>query len=81
MEGSFIDSQKLHPSQALAAIFNLIEAVKNVNGTFISIWHNHTVSETNEYRDWKNVHDQMIRFLLQKCGTTNYTNRKPNLPV
>ena len=61
MEGAFIDYQALLPSQALQDIFNLIEAVKNVNGTFISIWHNHTVSETNKYKDWKNVHDEMIQ--------------------
>ena len=64
MEGSFIDYKKSQPSQALQDIFKLIEAVKKVNGTFISIWHNHTVSETREYRDWKNVHDKMIQFLL-----------------
>ena len=61
MDGSLISYKDSQPSQALRDIFNLIEAVKNVNGTFISIWHNHSVSETNDYMDWKHVHDQMIQ--------------------
>jgi hypothetical protein len=61
MEGSFMNSKA---SRALQDIFNLIEAVKNVDGTFISIWHNHTVSETSEYSDWRCIHDKMIGALL-----------------
>ena len=63
MEGAYIDYQALPPSEALTNIFELTEAVKNVDGTFISIWHNHTVSETDEFRDWKKVHDQMIQVI------------------
>lgn len=65
MEGSFIDYQDLQPSQALQDICKLVEAVHRVKGTFISIWHNHTVSETREYMDWKNVHDQMIQAITR----------------
>lgn len=61
MEGTFIDYMKISPSLALANIFNLIEQVKNVNGTFISIWHNNTVSKA--YKPWKDVHDKMIEKL------------------
>ncbi len=63
MEGSFIKS-KTDPVLASQQIFNLIKEVRNVNGTFISIWHNHTVSETTEYGDWKNIHDKMIQAIL-----------------
>jgi len=72
MEGTFINAGYSHPMRAAQDIFNLIEAVKNVNGTFISIWHNHTVSETTEYLDWKNVHDEMIQFITRivKPGPT-----------
>ena len=65
MEGSFMNSNASTHLNALQEIYNLVEAVKNVNGTFMSIWHNHTVSETNEFADWKKVHDQMIRFITQ----------------
>ena len=45
----FYGSRNIQLQDFLEDIFNLINEVKNVNGTFMSIWHNHTVSETNEY--------------------------------
>jgi hypothetical protein len=60
MEGSFMKN-KTGLEQALQKILNLINEVKRVQGTFISIWHNHTVSETSEYKAWKKIHDKMIR--------------------
>ena len=47
---------------------NLVDEVKNVNGTFISIWHNHTVSDTKEYKEWRNIHDQMIQKIVTISG-------------
>lgn len=64
MEGTYIDYTKKQPSEALQNIYDLIEQVKKVNGTFISIWHNSTVSETHVYRQWKSVHDKMIDKIL-----------------
>ena len=36
MEGTFIDAGYSHPMKAVQDIFNLIEAVKNVNGTLLA---------------------------------------------
>ena len=60
MEGAFMES-KTDLAQSLLQVLNLISEVKKVQGTFISIWHNHTVSETSEYREWKNIHNKMIQ--------------------
>ena len=63
MEGTFISINK--PDDALQEMLKMIDAVKNVGGTFISIWHNHTVSDTSEYKAWRHVHEQVIREILQ----------------
>ena len=63
MDGSYINSKK-EIEQIAEDIYNLIEQVKSVNGIFISIWHNHTVSETKEYIPWRNIHDKMIEQLI-----------------
>jgi hypothetical protein len=63
MEGIFISINK--PNDALQEMLKMMEAVKNVGGTFISIWHNHTVSATAEYQAWREVHKQVIRAILQ----------------
>ena len=48
---------------AFQKMLALLEEVKKVNGTFISLWHNHTISKTEEYKEWKKVHEKMIQKL------------------
>jgi Family of unknown function (DUF7033) len=60
MEGNFTKVEYPDKKKITEAISYLINEVKNVNGTFISIWHNHTVADTVEYKDWRNIHNQMI---------------------
>jgi hypothetical protein len=61
MEGTLMNS---NPEDALKKILRILEEVKKVDGTFIPLWHNHTISETDEYLQWKKVHDQMVEQLL-----------------
>jgi hypothetical protein len=61
MEGTLANKK---PEDALKKILELLKEVKNVGGTFISLWHNHTISETAEYAAWKKIHDQMIEKIL-----------------
>jgi hypothetical protein len=60
MEGSLKEYLYLTPDAAQTQILALIDEVKKVNGIFISIWHNHTISNAPEYIEWKKVHDEMI---------------------
>jgi len=60
MEGTFIYYQKLKPKESLEIIFSFINEINKVDGTFISIWHNDTVSDDGIYKGWKWVHDEMI---------------------
>jgi hypothetical protein len=68
MEGNFNEKEYPNHEKIRETIFNLINEVKNVNGTFISIWHNHTVSDTKEYREWRDIHDQMIQKIVTISG-------------
>jgi len=61
MEGSYIYYLKLQPAESLQIIEALINEVKKVEGLFITIWHNNTVSEDGEFKEWKWVHDEMIK--------------------
>ncbi|MGH2565957.1 MAG: hypothetical protein ACRDE5_15675, partial [Ginsengibacter sp.] len=64
MDGNFTEKEYPTSEKILESIDRLIREVKNVGGTFISIWHNHTVSDTDEYRSWRNIHSKMINGLL-----------------
>ncbi len=68
MEGSFM-KKNISPEKSLTDIFNLMEEVKKVNGTFISIWHNQTISETQEYRQWRTVHDKMVKKIVSESDS------------
>ena len=70
MEGNFTEKEYPNHEKITETIFNLINEVKNVNGTFISIWHNHTVSDTKEYREWRNIHGQMIQKIVTLSGNS-----------
>lgn len=62
MDVTFIRSLKLSPKEALYEIKKIITEIRNVNGTFISLWHNETFSNINEYKGWQFVYQEMLRF-------------------
>ncbi|WP_199119098.1 polysaccharide deacetylase family protein [Pedobacter sp. ASV28] len=50
----------LTPSEAKIQIDQLLNAVKIVNGTFYSLWHNESLSETSRWKGWKTVYEHMV---------------------
>jgi hypothetical protein len=51
---------KLTPEQAIEEIISLINKVKAVKGTFISLWHNESLSEKGVWKGWKRVFESMV---------------------
>jgi uncharacterized protein DUF7033 len=51
---------KVAPREAMNYIKPLIEEVKAVNGTFISLWHNESLSENKLWAGWKTIYEQMV---------------------
>lgn len=65
MEAGFLYYSKLNPNESLDVILALINEVKKVEGLFICIWHNNTVSDDRMYKNWKWVHNEMIKRILE----------------
>ena len=65
MDANFLHYAKLSPSESLKVILALINEVKSVDGTLISIWHNNTLSDDGIYKGWKSVHEEMIKRISQ----------------
>jgi hypothetical protein len=63
MEGTFAEDMQLSPDAALPIMEALMKEVKQVQGNFICIWHNHTLSDTGFWKGWKAVHDEIIKLL------------------
>lgn len=51
----------ISPEESGPHIQALINAVKAVNGTFISLWHNESLSDYKQWKGWKNVYEDMVR--------------------
>lgn len=62
MEGTFIEDMKLQPIAAQSLMKQLVDEVKKVNGHFISIWHNHSLSNKNEWEGLRAVHDAVAAY-------------------
>jgi len=49
------------PKQAFEIIDKLILEVKKVDGLFISLWHNETVSNEGLWADWRQVYEHLLQ--------------------
>ncbi|MCB9361528.1 MAG: polysaccharide deacetylase family protein [Flavobacteriales bacterium] len=47
--------------QALQDILELIQTVKSVKGTFVSVWHNESLSEKGIWSGWRMVYEEMLK--------------------
>lgn len=51
---------KVSPAEAMNYILPLIEEVRKVNGDFVSLWHNESLSESKLWSGWRTVYEQMV---------------------
>jgi hypothetical protein len=54
---------KLKPHEALEAVKPLIDEVKEANGLLISLWHNNSFSEEEEWVGWRHMYEQMLEYI------------------
>jgi hypothetical protein len=60
MDGTLRDYMLVDASEAMNHIQPLIDEVKNANGTFISLWHNESLSDENRWKGWVDVYKELI---------------------
>jgi hypothetical protein len=65
MDRTLKDYMKLSPISAVEKIRKLVDAVRSVNGTFVSIWHNDAFSDKGEWEGWKVVYLEMLNHIQQ----------------
>ncbi len=61
MEATLKYYMEQSPEQALSTIKRLIASVKEVGGTFISLWHNESLSEHRQWKGWSYVYEEMVK--------------------
>jgi len=61
MDGTLRHYLELSPEEAFKETEILMNEVKKVGGTFVSIWHNETVNDLGEWKGYRNVFEKMNR--------------------
>jgi len=64
MEGTLRDYHSKDAIKAKPIIFSLIDEVKKVNGTFISLWHNESLCDKKRWVGWDKLYDEMLEYAL-----------------
>ena len=57
------DYMKLTPKQSLGKIRDLKNEVKAVNGVFITVFHNESLSNYQRWRGWRRVYSSMLKIV------------------
>lgn len=53
----------MNPQEALEKLLEISKIVKSVNGNLITLFHNSTLSDTAEWKGWRNMYTEMIKQL------------------
>jgi len=61
MDATLLHYLKVKPDEALKMIEALVQEVKAVNGTFISLWHNESLSNIPPWKGWQNMYEEMVK--------------------
>lgn len=61
MEATLKYYNKLSAEDALIKIKTLMQKVKTVKGTFVSVWHNESLSDKDIWKGWKMVYEKMLK--------------------
>jgi len=64
MEGTLKDYQNKNTQEAIQSITRQITEIKNVNGEFISLWHNESLGNKGRWVGWDEVYEKMIKAAL-----------------
>lgn len=63
MDVALKNGLKLNPKQAIKEIKEIANEVIDVEGDFISVWHNESMCERYEWSGWREVYEKMIEYV------------------
>jgi hypothetical protein len=61
MDATLIDYKKLDDGGSKEVILNMINETRKVGGLFVSIWHNTSLLDNDEWKRWRDVFEFMVK--------------------
>lgn len=71
MDGTLRHYMQLEPQKAFEETKRIMQEVKNVGGTFVSIWHNETVTNLKKWEGYREVFEKMNQLGFQWANEAN----------
>jgi len=68
MDGTLKDYLRMDQQEALERIKQIVDIIKTVNGTFISLWHNSSLSDWGPWEGWREVYREMLKIAGEGCA-------------
>lgn len=65
MDVTLKNYQKLNPNEALDKINALIQGLREVDGLFVSLWHNESLGNIDGWKGWKAVYQGMTKLAFE----------------
>lgn len=66
MDATLNQYLKLNVDEAIQKVSEIIQKVKDVKGTFISLWHNESLSDHGNWKGWEPVYKNMLEKVFEK---------------
>jgi len=60
MDRTMSDYLKLNEKQSFEKVKEIIANIRKVNGSFVSLWHNESLSNQFEWKGWRDFYEQML---------------------
>ncbi|MCF8304396.1 MAG: polysaccharide deacetylase family protein [Bacteroidales bacterium] len=71
MDGTLRDYMNIRAGSALSYIKPIIDEIKALDGTYISLWHNETLGNLDRWVGWHKVYEEMTKYALKKDKKTD----------
>ena len=65
MDANACYEQKLNTEEALQELKHYYQAIKEVNGILITIWHNNFLGTADEFKGWRDVYWQFVKMVTK----------------
>ena len=62
MDGTLGDYMEIDANSAMHHIRPLVDVVRSVGGTFISLWHNESLANWRRWKGWDRVYEEMLDY-------------------
>jgi len=62
MDGTMKDYMQLSKEESISRAKALVDEVKNVNGCFVTLWHNQSLDENGAWAGWRDVYEEIAAY-------------------